>query len=63
MNINTIFTIIIGIIFGYLFLKYFYMYEYKGPDSSVIKKYIYQNTDGEYYKFTTKVCICPINLI
>ncbi len=62
-TIITIITIICGITFGYTFLRYFNMYEYRGPDSSIVKKYIYETPKNEYYKFTTKVCICPLNII
>ena len=63
MYINIIITIIVGFIFGYSFLRYYKMYEYRGPDSSIVKKYIYKTSSNEYYKFTTKVCVCPLNII
>ena len=63
MYINTIIAIIFGILLGYFFLRYYKMYEYRGPDSSIVKKYIYETSSNEYYKFTTKVCICPLNII
>ena len=41
-----IIVIIIGYIIGY-----------HGPDSNIIRKYIYHQ-DGKYYKFTPEVCVC-----
>jgi hypothetical protein len=61
-NIIIIFTIIIGLsiglIIGYLIFK---KYKYKGPDSNIISKEIYTESNGKKYKLIPKICICPIS--
>lgn len=61
-SINYIITIILGIIIGIIIGYYcFKTYIYKGPDSNIISKEIYEESDGKKYKWVPKVCICPLN--
>ncbi len=48
----------LGIIIGYYSFKTFI---YKGPDSNIISKNVYVDSDGKKYKWVPKVCICPLN--
>ena len=57
--ITIIIGLIIGIIFGFLIFK---KYNYKGPDSNIVAKKIYIDSNGKKFKWIPKVCICPINL-
>lgn len=67
MLINTIlFTIlfiligsIIGLIIGYFI---FFKTIYKGPDSNVIIKQIYVDSNNKQFKYIPQVCICPLHL-
>jgi len=55
-----IFSIILGLIIGGIIGYFaFIRNDYHGPNSNEIKKYIYKIND-KYYKFDTKVCICPL---
>jgi hypothetical protein len=55
--ITIIIGLIIGIIIGYYIFK---PYIYKGPDSNIISKEIYTDSNGLKYKFVPKICVCPI---
>lgn len=59
--IKLIINIIIGLILGIIFYKsLFKNVIYKGPNSNIIKKQIYQDKEGNCYKFNTESYICPI---
>lgn len=51
--------LVIGMIFGFLLFK---QYIYKGPDSNIVSKEIYTDSNGKKFKWVPKVCICPVNL-
>lgn len=51
--------LVIGMTFGFLIFK---QYIYKGPDSNIVSKEIYTDSDGKKFKWIPKVCICPVNL-
>ena len=52
---------IIIMILSYLIgTKIFIRYDYHGPNSNKIKKYVYKIND-KYYRFTPVICICPLN--
>ena len=53
-----IFGLCVGIILGYFLFK---KYLYKGPDSNIVSKEIYTDSNGNKYKFVPKVCVCPIS--
>jgi hypothetical protein len=55
--INIFLGLIIGIFISYLFVLKF-NYRIKGPDSNIIRKYVYEFND-DYYKFTPEICIKP----
>ena len=57
--INIMIGLIIGICIGIFAFK---KTIYKGPDSNIISKNIYTDSDGKKYKWVPSVCICPINL-
>ena len=48
----------IGMVIGYYLFK---QYQYKGPDSNIICKEIYTDSNGHKYKWVLKVSICPIS--
>lgn len=50
---------ILGIIVGIYFGRK-NMIEYHGPNSNDVKKWVYKDRDGNYYKFMPEICICPI---
>ena len=54
-------SIIIGFILGYIVsgIHIRKNLNYHGPDSNIIRIYIYQ-FGNKYYKFTPEVCICPL---
>lgn len=61
MNLfNICFFILLFFFFGY-FLGNFLLKKviYKGPNSNIIKKYIYHVNNNEYYQFEIEMCICP----
>lgn len=57
--ITIIIGLVIGIVFGFLIFK---QYIYKGPDSNIVSKEIYTDSNGKKFKWIPKVCICPVNL-
>lgn len=60
--ISNIIVIILGLTVGMIIGYYlFKVYIYKGPDSNIISKEIYTDSDGKKYKWIPKVCICPIS--
>jgi hypothetical protein len=60
INLMTIIIgLVIGIVFGFLIFK---QYIYKGPDSNIVSKELYTDSNGKKFKWIPKVCICPINL-
>jgi hypothetical protein len=56
--ISIILGYVIGIIIGYILFK---KYKYIGPNSNDICKKIYIDNNGKKYKYTTTVCICPVD--
>lgn len=60
INIITIIIgLVLGIIFGFLLFK---KYIYKGPNSNIISKKTYTDSNGKKFKWVPKICICPVNL-
>lgn len=56
--LTIIIGISIGIIVGYFIFK---KYEFKGPDSNIVSKETYIDSNGKKYKLIPRVCICPIS--
>jgi hypothetical protein len=59
---DTLINILAGFIVGILIYKYLIQninYNHHGPNSNLIKQYIYQK-NGKYYQFLTQICPCPI---
>jgi uncharacterized protein YxeA len=57
-----IITVIIGLVIGIIIGIYLFKKDiYKGPDSNIIKKNIYEEKDGRKYKWVPKITICPIS--
>ena len=54
-------SIICGFILGYIICTIYIRknLNYHGPNSNIIRKYIYQ-FGTKFYKFTPQVCICPL---
>ena len=50
---------IFGLLLGIIILLFLRKNKYKGPDSNIVKKKVFQYND-KYYKFTTEICFCPI---
>lgn len=58
-----LFTIIIGLVIGIILgLTLFKEYIYKGPDSNIVSKEIYIDSNGKKFKWVPKITICPVNL-
>lgn len=55
--ISLIFGLILGLVISYILLTKI-NYKIKGPNSNIIKKYVYQFGD-DYYRFKTVICIKP----
>ena len=55
--LNILIGLCIGIIIG---RQLFNKIKYKGPDSNIVKKEIHQDKKGKY-RWSPKVCICPIS--
>lgn len=61
--IINIITIIIGLVLGFIFgFLLFKEYIYKGPDSNIVSKQIYIDSNGKKFKWVPKICICPVKL-
>ena len=59
--IKLIINIIIGLILGIILQNCFFKNViYKGPNSNIVKKQIYQDDNGNCYKFRVESYICPI---
>ena len=61
-NMDRLISSIIGIILGACFAIFinYNNYLYKGPNSNIIKKQLYEQ-NGKCYKLEPVVHICPIN--
>ena len=63
--IQIIFNILIialGLTIGLAIGNYWFkIYIYKGPDSNIVAKEIYKDSDGKKFKWVPKVCVCPIS--
>ncbi len=61
--IQPIISIITGLFFGYVLVQYLIIRDntmYKGPDSNIIKKMSFVDSNGNIYKFEPIPCVGPI---
>jgi hypothetical protein len=59
--LTNVFVVILGLSIGLMIGYYLFTIQYKGPDSNLVCKEIYVDSDGRKYKWVPKVCVCPIS--